>query len=67
MRSITMRAVSLVLSAILPAAATAQPQWQLVEDLRIGGEEAMTMFTDIRGIVAGPQGHIFVRQTRRDL
>lgn len=64
MRRTTMRSVALVLSAILPATTMAQPRWQLVEDLRIGGEEAMTMFTDIRGIVAGPQGHIFVLDFR---
>ena len=64
MRRVMKCSVALVLSLVPPAAAMAQPQWQLVEDLRIGGEDEMTIFTDIRSIVAGPQGHIFVLDAR---
>ena len=58
-------AMSLAMAAC-SSGETAQPQWQLVEDLRIGGDEGgdMTMFTDIRGIVAGPGGNIFVLDAR---
>ena len=64
MRHVILGAMALVLSAISPAPAMAQPRWQLVEDLRIGGEDETTIFTDIRSIVAGPQGHIFVLDAR---
>ena len=64
MRSTMMSLSGLILCAIVSTRATAQARWQLVEDLRIGGEEAMTMFTDIRGLVAGPDGHIFVLDFR---
>ncbi len=40
--------------------------WRLVEDLRIGADSGgeMTAFTDIRGIVAGTDGRIFVLEMR---
>ena len=41
--------------------------WRLVEELRIGGDSGtseMTAFADIRGIVAGPDGRIFVLEMR---
>ena len=57
--------IALAVSFVGAPAVEGQPRWQLVEDLRIGGEDSeMTMFTDIRGIVAGPLGHIFVLDAR---
>ena len=57
--------LQLVASLLLAPGAGAQPQWQLVEDLRIGGEQSdATIFTDVRGVVAGPRGHILVLDAR---
>ena len=65
MRAIVAAACALA-SAFVPfASAHAQAQWQLVEDLRIGSDASeMTIFTDVRGIVAGPQGNVFVLDWR---
>jgi 6-bladed beta-propeller len=63
MRRLLMGAGALLQIATLarPLAAQAPARWQLVEDLRIGGDQSdMTMFSEIRGVVAGPKGHIFV-------
>jgi hypothetical protein len=38
----------------------AQAAWKLVEDLRVGGDDGPYLFSDIRGVVAGPSGNIFV-------
>jgi hypothetical protein len=58
-------AASGALMLMMAAPLDAQEPWQLVEDLRIGGEGSeMTMFTDVRGVVVGPQGHIFVLDFR---
>ena len=65
MRSRTAYALHAVALLALAAPGGAQPQWQLVEDLRIGGEASeATIFTDIRSVVAGPQGQIFVLDAR---
>ena len=54
-----------LLLAMLASTGDAQARWQLVEDLRIGGDEQeATMFTSVRSIVAGPEGHIFVLDAR---
>jgi hypothetical protein len=51
----------LLFAAVPGAVAAAQPQWRLVEDLRIGSEASdKTIFADIRGIVEGTDGKIFV-------
>lgn len=61
MRRLLMGAGALLQIATLARPSTAQARWQLVEDLRIGGDQSdMTIFSDIRGVVAGPKGHIFV-------
>ena len=54
-----------LLTFVCASTAGAQARWQLVEDLRIGsdGEETAT-FTDVRSIVAGPTGNIFVLDAR---
>ena len=65
MRSGTTFALHVVALLALAATAGAQPQWQLVEDLRIGGDASdATIFTDIRGVVEGAQGQIFVLDSR---
>ena len=61
MRSRIPFALCLLPLVTMATRATAQPQWQLVEDLRIGGETSeATMFTQVKGVIAGPQGHLFV-------
>src|SRR5262247_522216 len=61
MRRLPVRVGALLLIAITVRPCAAQARWQLVEDLRIGGDQSdMTIFSDIRGVVAGPKGHIFV-------
>ena len=60
-----MTALQLIASLMLATGVRAQPQWQLVEDLRIGGEASdVTIFTQVKSVVAGPQGHIFVLDAR---
>ena len=54
-----------LLAVTIASTGAAQAKWQLVEDLRIGGDEQeATMFTDVRSIVAGPTGYIFVLDAR---
>lgn len=65
MRSRISFALHVVALLALAATARAQSQWQLVEDLRIGGDASeATIFTDIRGVVEGAQGQIFVLDSR---
>ncbi len=53
------------LSVACAAAGNETPQWQLVEELRIGGDDSpATIFTDIRGLVEGADGQIFVLESR---
>src|SRR5690349_17225277 len=60
-----MIALFALLTATVSTVAGAQAKWQLVEDLRIGGDGAdATMFTDVRSVVAGPGGQIFVLDAR---
>ena len=50
---------------MLATTAGAQPRWQLVEELRIGGETSeATMFTQLKGVIAGPHGQMFVLDGR---
>jgi hypothetical protein len=66
MRSTLTHAAALILSATLATVSPAQlPQWRLVEDLRIGTDGSeMTTFTDVRSIVEGADGKIFVLDAR---
>ena len=51
--------------AIVPRLASAQAQWTLVEELRIGAAETeATTFADVRGVVVGTNGQIFVLEFR---
>ena len=55
----------LVLSLTLAASATAQNRWQLAVDRRIGdGTSPNTTFADVRGIVAGKDGAVFVLDSK---
>src|SRR5688500_16387992 len=61
----TMVLLMTLLAMTVASAASAQSKWQLVGDRRIGGDaEDATMFTEVRSIVAGPTGHIFVLDVR---
>ncbi len=65
MKTRVARAALVSVLMVMPFVLPAQQTWQLVEDLRIGGDASdMTIFTDIRGVVAGSQGHIFVLDAR---
>jgi hypothetical protein len=63
-----MRRTSLVSLALIALGSQAQaqgrgevaPTWTLVEDLRIGEDDGMKQFSDIRSIVATKNGNIFV-------
>ncbi len=63
-----MRPMIIAVIALLAAVSStgaAQARWRLVEDLRIGSEaDEATTFTDVRSVVAGPNGHIFVLEAR---
>ena len=60
-----MMPLAMFLAMTMAPAGSAQARWQLVEDLRIGGDaQDATMFTEVRSIVAGPTGHIFVLDVR---
>jgi hypothetical protein len=57
----SMLRASLVMALGASSVSAAQARWQLVVDHRIGDASSPnTMFTDLRGIVAGRNGNVFV-------
>ena len=61
----TLRAVALTLLVGAGVTdATAQATWRIEQDLSIGGDDERTIFVDIRSVVAGPTGNIFVLDFR---
>lgn len=59
MKPLARAVLAAIIALVAPATTIAQSQWRVVEDLRIGDDDK-ALFSDIRGVVAGPTGNIFV-------